>query len=150
MSHSACIFRRESIPSLAVKDLVPLRLEAIHTLRHLRQGRDAEPLTKAFALIANIIVRDGRVCRNAVVPQGNSPVIPLDTRLDVLALGNMLQRDYISIIQRVRGQKFERTLYSNCRMASDSSSFNPTIRRVNPGLTKRTFCFVTGCTRTMG
>lgn len=78
------------IRNFDIETLVPLGLESIHAFRYLGQGRDAEPLTQTLTVITHVVVRDGCVRRDAVVPQRHRPVIPLDARLDVLTLGDML------------------------------------------------------------
>lgn len=95
-SNTSHTVRRPKSPAADDSDLVPLGPESVHAFGHLRQRRDAETLAQALALIAHIIVRDGRVRRDAVVPQRDRPVVPLDSSLDVLALGDMLQRHCVS------------------------------------------------------
>lgn len=40
--------------------------------------------------VVNVVVRDGGVSRDAVVPERNSAFFPLDANLEVLALGDVL------------------------------------------------------------
>jgi hypothetical protein len=115
---------------------LPDRFQSINTHWLLPQSGNAEPMALALILIVKVVVRDGSMGGDPVIPQRNCLIIPLDANLDILALGNVLQG--FSQIRRVNSE-VRHTLKSNCSMASDSSSFNPTILFVKPGLTNKAF-----------
>lgn len=47
--------------------------------------------------VLDAVVRDGCVARNAVVPEADRPLLPLDADLEVLALANMLFTQFSSV-----------------------------------------------------
>lgn len=125
---------------------LPLRLQPIHPPRLLRLRSNTESMPEPFLRIVHVIVRDGRVGRDAIVPERHGAVVPADTDLEVLALGDVLaacQKENLCISDRGAGGKLWLTLNRSFRIASDSSSFSPTMRFVKPGLTKRAFWPVT-------
>jgi hypothetical protein len=103
---------------------------------------------------------------NSVIPQRNSLVIPFEADLQVLAVGDVLSNISNSpshklpklFVVRVDGnkdgtetkRKWQLTVKSSFKSASDSSSFNPSILFVNPGFTNSAFSPVAGWTLTMG
>ena len=96
-----------------------------------------------------------------IVPQRHSLIVPLDSDLQVLSMRDMLIQislvsfHYFTLLYNPFFNFYERedanhTVNSNFSRASDSSSFKPSIRFVNPGFTNRAFSPVAGCTRTIG
>lgn len=70
----------------------PDRLQAIDAPRPVRQRRDPEPVAEAFLRVVDVVVRDGGVGGNAVVPQRHGTFFPSNTDLEILSLGYVLQR----------------------------------------------------------
>ena len=100
-------------------------------------------MTQALLGIVDIVVRNGCVSCDTIVPQCDSSFLPTDSCLEVLALRNVLrpcQQKRLADVARV----VRLTLNKSFKSASDSSCFRPMMRLVKPGLTKRAFWPVAG------
>lgn len=47
-------------------------------------------MAKALLRVMMVKIRDGSVCRHAIIPQRNRSLLPLDADLEVLAKGDVL------------------------------------------------------------
>ncbi len=144
----------QSVPSNTILPTLSLPncLQAIDTNRSLSQSRYAESMPKSFTRNGDIVVRYGSMRCRPVIPQRNRLVIPFETDLQVLP-----RRDVLFMIRRCpkiscshEATCWKLTVNNNFKSASLSSSFNPSILFVNPGLINNAFSPVTGWTRTMG
>lgn len=64
----------------------------LNTDRLLTQRRDAETVSQAFLRVVNIVVRDGRMGCDAVVPNGHCTIVPLHPNLNVRRVVDVLDR----------------------------------------------------------
>lgn len=69
---------------------LPSRLQAVDANGTLCQSRDSETVPQSLLGIVDVVVADRGVCRDTIVPECNCAILPLNTRLEVLALGNVL------------------------------------------------------------
>lgn len=79
------------LPSIGIMNL-PNTLQTIHPHRLLRQRRNSKAMPQALLLTINVIIRDCSVCRNTIIPQTNRLIIPLDSDLNVLRLGDVFEQ----------------------------------------------------------
>lgn len=70
--------------------LLPNSLQTIHPSRSLSQSRDAKSMSKSFAWVRDIIVRDRRMGSDSIIPKGHRLVIPFEADLQILAIRDVL------------------------------------------------------------
>lgn len=115
----------------------------INTLWLIGERGDPKPVPDSLLSIEDVVVGDGHVCRNAVVPECDSAWFPADANLEVLALC------YVLSISNPQVSIFYKTPLSTCTEAltlnssfsnsSDSSSLRLMIFLVKSGLMKSAF-----------
>lgn len=67
---------------------LPHTFQPINTNRFLSKSGEPDSMTQSIS--RGIIVGNGRVRSDAVIPQRHSPIIPLDTDLEILREGDVL------------------------------------------------------------
>ena len=70
---------------------LPDRLQPVHPSRPICLSGDAKSVSKSFLRVVDIVVRDGRMRRDPVIPQSDRAVLPSHTHLEILTIGDMLK-----------------------------------------------------------
>lgn len=105
----------------------------------LSKRRQADAMSKPFIGVVHVVIADSGMACHSVVPDAHGVVVPFDADLQISRDGDVLQLEIVVSVLPSWDQTLDRTLNKSWRSASDSSSFNPMMRRVKPGLMYRAF-----------
>lgn len=73
------------------------RLEPVDADRLLRLRGESDAVPEPLLRVLPAVVGDGRVARNAVVPEADRSLLPLHADLEVLALADVLRVRAVSV-----------------------------------------------------